>query len=1050
MSSTVTFSRSLKSRITLGVLGVFLLSLWTLSILASQMLRADMERMLGEQQFSTVSTMAASIQSDLALRYEALDRTAPVLADHMRNGEALQAALERQTALPSLFNGGLIVYGPDYKGTAGVPVLGQVGTDYSDRESVVAAIKEGKSSVSRPVIGKTLRAPIFLMTVPVRDSQGDVIGALSGVLYLQRANFLGHLTENHYGKTGGFLLVSAKHRMIITATDKARIMEPSPPRGEIPAIDRFLDGYEGSLVYVNPQGKEVLQSVKQIPWAGWYLAAALPTDEAFAPIREVQQRMLIVTVLLTFLAGATTWWVLRRQLSPMLDTVKALTTMSDTGQSLQSLPIVRQDEIGQLVGAFNHLLQTLEDRDTALQEMKWKFRALFEKGPIGVAYHEMIYDAAGKPIDYRFIDANRAYRELTGIDPRGKTVLEAFPGIEKDTFDWISAFAHVVRTGEDIRIERFLEYNGHWYDCVGYRYKPDHFVAAFFDITGRKEAEAALRDSEEHYRAIYQASQDFITINRLSDWVFLDVNQPFLNALGYERDEMIGHTSKELGLWANPDDRKRFLEILQRDSRCQGFETPYRTKNGDLIWVSATASIVQLGGIPCVHSVTRDITKRKQDDAKINELAFFDQLTRLPNRTLLLDRLKQSMAASSRSGQYGALLLIDLDNFKTLNDVLGHDMGDLLLKQVAQRLVACVRSEDTVARLGGDEFVVVLSNLSASERDAAKQTEGIGEKIVSTLNQVYQLNDHTYYCSPSIGANLFVGQRADTDTLLKQADIAMYRAKKDGGNALRFFDSGMEAVVIERAALEKGLREAINQEQLVLYYQAQVSEAQLIGAEVLVRWQHPVRGLVSPNEFIPLAEETGLILSLGHWVLETACAQLATWGERADMSHLTVSVNVSANQFRQKDFVEQVSSVLDKTGANPFRLKLEVTESMLLSNVDEVIDKMFSLKARGVGFSLDDFGTGYSSLSYLKRLPLDQLKIAQPFVRDILADENDAAIATTIIALAQSFELDVIAEGVETEAQRDYLSSVGCHAYQGYFFSRPLPIEDFERFSREF
>ena len=614
----------------------------------------------------------------------------------------------------------------------------------------------------------------------------------------------------------------------------------------------------------------------------------------------------------------------------------------------------------------------------------------------------------------------------------------------------ISTFGHVARTGKDIRVERFLEFNGHWYDCVGYQYKPDHFVAAFFDITGRKQAEAALREQEEHYRAIYQASQDFISINRLSDWVFLDVNQPLLSALGYERDELLGHTSKELGIWANPLDRQQFLEILQRDSRCLSFETPYRTKSGNLIWVSATASIVQLGGMACVYSVTRDITKRKKDDERINELAFFDPLTKLPNRTLLLDRLRQSMNAGSRNGQYGALLLIDLDNFKTLNDVLGHDMGDLLLKQVAQRLVACVRSEDTVARLGGDEFVVVLSNLSTIESDAAKQTEGIGEKIVSTLNQVYQLNDHTYYCSPSMGANLFIGQRMDSDTLLKQADIAMYRAKKDGGNALRFFDPGMEAVVIERATLENGLREAIKQKQFVLYYQAQVSGAQLIGAEVLVRWKNPMRGVVSPNEFIPLAEETGLILSLGHWVLETACAQLTTWGERAEMSHLTVSVNVSANQFRQKDFVEQVLNVLDKTGANPFRLKLEVTESMLLSNIDEVVDKMFSLKAKGVGFSLDDFGTGYSSLSYLKRLPLDQLKIAQPFVDDVLADENDAAIATTIIALAQSFELDVIAEGVETEAQRDYLSSVGCHSYQGYFFSRPLPIEDFERFAREF
>ena len=353
-----------------------------------------------------------------------------------------------------------------------------------------------------------------------------------------------------------------------------------------------------------------------------------------------------------------------------------------------------------------------------------------------------------------------------------------------------------------------------------------------------------------------------------------------------------------------------------------------------------------------------------------------------------------------------------------------------------------------MARLGGDEFVVMLAGLSTVAADAATSTETVADKILAALNQMYQLGNVVHHSTPSIGVTLFMGQRVATEELMKQADLAMYRAKAAGRNAVRFFDPAMKTAVMGRAALESDLRQAIKDEQFVLHYQAQVvGDGRLTGAEVLVRWQHPQRGMVSPSEFIPTAEETGLILPLGHWVLHTACTQLAVWATRPEMAHLTVAVNVSAHQFRQPDFVEQVLTVLKTTGADPQRLKLELTESLLVSNVEAVIDKMFALKAKGLGFSLDDFGTGFSSLTYLKRLPLDQLKIDQSFVRDVLVDPNDAAIAKTIVALAQSLGLSVIAEGVETQAQRDFLASVGCHAYQGYFFSRPLPIDDFEKFA---
>jgi diguanylate cyclase (GGDEF)-like protein len=405
------------------------------------------------------------------------------------------------------------------------------------------------------------------------------------------------------------------------------------------------------------------------------------------------------------------------------------------------------------------------------------------------------------------------------------------------------------------------------------------------------------------------------------------------------------------------------------------------------------------------------------------------------------------MSACSRSSNYGALLFIDLDNFKTLNDTLGHDIGDALLREVAKRLLLCVREGDTVARLGGDEFMVVLAGLSKNQIDAAKGVEGVATKILSTLGQPYTLGDISYRSTASIGITLLNGEEASTDELMKQADLAMYQSKETGRNAWHFFDPVMESRVKERAALEDDLRRGIEQEQLLLHFQAQVLDTgRITGAEALVRWRHPLRGIVSPAEFIPLAEDTGLILPLGLWVLQAACKQLALWASQNEKAHLTVSVNVSAQQFRDPGFVNEVRTVLKTSGANPQRLKLELTESLLVTDVDEVIEKMLALKAQGVGFSLDDFGTGYSSLSYLKRLPLYQLKIDQTFVRDVLTDPNDAAIAKTIVALANSLGLGVIAEGVETQAQRDFLANLGCKAYQGYFFCRPLPISGFEEF----
>ena len=574
------------------------------------------------------------------------------------------------------------------------------------------------------------------------------------------------------------------------------------------------------------------------------------------------------------------------------------------------------------------------------------------------------------------------------------------------------------------------------------------FVSALRDISARLLADMALTRSEQKFSTAFSASPVAASIATLNEGRYLEINRNFEHDFGWTAAELVGRTSVEAGVWADSESRAAWGQMIRQKRRVIDYEAVLVNRNGEKRFVSLSAEVTTILGEECILSYATDITARKRAEEKINTLAFFDQLTGLPNRTLLMDRLSQAMTLSDRNGCYAALLFIDLDHFKILNDTMGHDTGDQLLQQVAARLTGCVREGDTVARIGGDEFVVILATLSPGKQASASAIETVTEKILIQLNQVYQFGDTSHQCSASMGATLFRGPAAPVDDLMKQAELAMYRTKETGRNAMRFFDPEMETAVLKRITREKNLRVAVRDKEFFLHYQPQiVGDGQLTGAEALVRWLHPTLGMVSPAEFIPLAEETGLIVPLGLWVLETACAQLALWAQQPGRKHLTMAVNVSAHQFRQPDFVEQVLRVLKHSGALPHHLKLELTESLLVSNVDDTIEKMFALKAKGVGFSLDDFGTGYSSLAYLKRLPLDQLKIDQSFVRDVLVDPNDAAIAKTIVALAQSLGLSVIAEGVETQAQKDFLAGHGCHAYQGYFFSKPLSIDNFEAFA---
>jgi len=452
------------------------------------------------------------------------------------------------------------------------------------------------------------------------------------------------------------------------------------------------------------------------------------------------------------------------------------------------------------------------------------------------------------------------------------------------------------------------------------------------------------------------------------------------------------------------------------------------------------------GGIAIVH----DVSKRKQAESEVQNLAYYDPLTHLPNRRLLQDRLEHAASLIARNKNKGALLFLDLDNFKNLNDSLGHDIGDILLQQVAERLVSCVRDSDTVARLSGDEFVIIIEDLSADKDEVITHIQKVGDKILASLNNPYRLANYTYHCTASIGVTIIRADHASNDDLLKQADIAMYQSKKMGKNTISLFEESMQEEITTRVGMESDLRNALKEKQFSLSYQPQVShENKVVGTEVLLRWLHPQHGLISPLDFIPLAEETGLIVPIGQWVIETACEQLKQWQDIALFKDLQIAVNVSAKQFHQADFVANVMQAVNQYQIKPDNLKLELTESLVLNDIEDTIKKMFALREIGIRFSMDDFGTGHSSLSSIKKLPLDQLKIDQSFVRDIAVDADDAVIVQTIIAMATNLGMEIIAEGVETELQREFLEQHGCYFYQGYLYSKPLPLDEFELFIRQ-
>lgn len=1157
--------RSLKTRVTLVTLAIFIGGIWSLAFYASRMLHEDMQRLLGEQQFASATFIAGDLNQEMDDRLRAIKSISSNLpAAMLGNPGALQKFLEDRTIFQSLFNDGVVIYGRNGTEIAGVQRSGErIGVNKMERDFIAAALNEGKTTISPPVMDRKHLAQVVVMTVPIRDAQGVIIGALAGMINMGKPNFLDKIADGHYGKTGGYLLIAPQHRLVVTATDRPRIVEALPAPGTHPSIDRFVQGYEGYSVYVNPLNVEVLSSAVRIPVAGWILAATLPTEEAFAPIRAMQERMLLATILLTLLAGGLTWWFLKRQLTPLSTAASALTSMSDAKQPLLPLPITRLDEIGDLIGGFNRLLGTLNHRETLLRQiLDTSSVAIFLvdlNGRITQANLRMA-EMFGCPLE-----ALEGSEYVTLVHPTERDIARekmlallasAIPAVDTDRRYWR---ADQSEFWGRLTGKRFVNANGEEHGLVG----------VIADITERKQAQDVLRASEERSHAIAESAFDAIitadeagsivgwnpaaerifgyteaeimgqALTQLmsardrdahlagfhrartdgvpgvlgkrievtgvrkdasefpmdlarSKWVgqggqfftgivrdisesraqetqlklaaqvfaqaregvtvtdaqrnIIMVNEAFTRITGYTEAEVLGKNPRVMSSGRQgPEFYRAMWALIDEDGHWAG-EIWNQHKNGTVYaeWLEISVLRDAKGQVTHYAGTFSDLSASKAAENRIQWLSHFDALTGLPNRALLADRATLALSMAQRASEPLTMMLVGFDHFNSVNDALGHQMGDALLLEMSKRLSRALREQDTVARPGSKEFVLVLPGTSSG--GAAH----LAAELLWKLAEPYDLGDQETTLTASIGIAIYPDNGNDFNTLFKAAVSAMHRAQALGRDSFHFYSEDIYQQALAREHMTKALRRAAALGQLQLVYQPLVDlqTGQISGLEALLRWEHPELGAVSPAQFIPLAEESGLIKSIGEWVLRRACRDIRNWLD-SGLKVPPVAINVSPLQFRDPDLVAQVRDALSASRLDAGLIYIEVTESALMDNVPGSEAMLKELKDLGIKLSLDDFGTGYSSLSYLKRFSFDKVKIDQSFVRDVATSQSDSVLVKVIISMAHGLGMKVVAEGVETEAQCEIMRSSVCDEIQGYFFSRPVSAPAIEELFSE-
>ncbi len=1090
---------TLKARLILLAVGLFAAFIWALTFFSATVLKSQFEDVLRDQQLAATRRLALELDVKLKERVESLTRVAARVPTDLGE-KTLDGYLQQFVALHGTFSGGIVIIGLDGVAIADFPATpGRRGTFFGDREYFRRTVQTQRPYIDKPIIGRALKRPVLVISAPVFDAGGKLRAVMTGITDLTAPNFLGLVSQPEMAGKGELFVFSPHDKLIIAASDAGRAMTPTSPRGINAMIDRLADGFEGSGIAVNSQGIPKLYSAVRVPAANWFALSALPIEVAFGPVQTMQHYLYALAAVMTLLAVLILRHTAKHLLAPLDEATAAIRRMTGGEAPMLPVPVSRQDEVCELIANFNLLVEDRQRYETALGESERKLRKLVESAPEAI-----VVETLG-----RFAYVNDAAVALFGAASReqllGRSVMERIPPeIHSAALENMRQI-NEERTPVPQREGKLLRMDGSQIDvelsAVPFVHEDEHGALVFVrDITERKRAEETQQKLNRALRLLSDCNMTLVHAEReqsLLDEIcrLIVTSGDYLMAwVGYpEQDEQksvrpVSHFGLNDGYvenanvsWADNVRGKGIIGNCVRTGEIQVNQNyldnpamaPWREAAARRGYRSSIALPLKgdqgMFGVLSIYSrdpesfaedevklleelatdlafgiaTLRARTQREAAEEKLAFLAHYDPLTHLPNRVLLRDRFERAAARAGRQQRRVAMLVLDLDNFKRVNDSLGHEVGDLLLLRVVDRLKHCISEGDTISRQSGDEFVILLQDLY--------DTGAVGrmaQSILDSVSEPFEIGEHTISTSFSIGIGMYPGDGTDFDTLLKNADAALYHAKDNGRDTYRFFANTMNVDALASMQLHSNLRKAVKNQEFLLHYQPQIDigSGAIVGAEALVRWRGGDGALIAPGRFIPMAEESGLIVPIGEWVLNEACRQAKEWIDDG-MPPLVVAVNLSAQQFRRGDIVDTVRRALARSGVPPALLELELTESLLLQDTAGVMETLHSLKRLGVLLSIDDFGTGYSSLAYLKKLAVDKLKIDQSFVRDLSVDADDEAIVKAVIQLGHALQLHVVAEGVETESQLAFLRRHGCDQAQGYLITRPLPAADFRDFA---
>jgi diguanylate cyclase (GGDEF)-like protein/PAS domain S-box-containing protein len=1029
---------TIRAKLTLAVSLLFAALLALSAFFTVERFRLALAAEISASQYTMLNSVAEELDTRLRTAHMVLIAAAQAFPQTLLDDpDRVQAELDRRQDLHGVFDNHVFMFTPDGRMYVESPFApNRRGKNFAFREYIQQTLASGKPYISNPYIStQPHQHPVIMMTAPIFDRDGKLLAILAASLDLMRDNFLGKLAAKKLGHTG-YLYLTTGDRIMVMHPDKKRIFKPFPPGGNL-AYDAAIAGFEGTRETVNTYGRRMYASFKHLQQKDWLLGANYPVEEALAPVAEFKRRMLLLALLGMAFSALLIHLLTGRLLAPILSLTRHMSHLSEKQGDQRLLAVRSEDEAGRLTRSFNDMVLTLDSRQAALQAQEALYHTVVRFATDFIYWRE----PDGK---MRYVSGNSV--QVTGYAPAdfyGDAALLDDIVHPEDRDLWLQHTHNSSDEGEPVATEfRIVRRDGEvrWVSHLCQPVTDEQggnlgVRGSHSDINARKQSESRLRLAG----AVFESARESIMVCDADNRI-IAVNPAFSLITGYSEQEVLGQNPRLLQSGqTGAGDYGEMWRSLSQHGYWQG-EFHNRRKDGSDYYVLVAISVVRdEQGRPTHYvGIESDISAMKAAEDRIEHLAYHDTLTSLPNRLLLQERANLALALAHRRREELAILFLDLDRFKEVNDSLGHGAGDALLIEAGRRLSRLCRETDTVSRLGGDEFVLLI--LGVDENGARE----VADKVLLAMREPFVVEGHSLGLSTSIGIALYPRDGSDMGELLKNADTALYQAKQEGRNAMMFYNREMNVATFEKLLLESELKRAIVNGELVTHYQPKIELAsgRAIGAEALIRWQHPQHGLVPPGRFIPVAESSGLTWDIGRWVLGDVCRQLAEW-RRQGLPPMCVAVNLAPRDFRNPQLPTLLHSLLASHDLPASALELELTESTLLDAGEGVLNNLLAIQHLGIGLTIDDFGTGYSSLSYLRRLPISVLKIDQSFVHDLELDADDRTLAGSIIALGASLSLGVVAEGIETLAQRDILYELGCKIGQGFLFSRPLPAEEF-------